>query len=439
MRLITTSKQQLEETDFVNDGLVYSTSFLQVNNYSASDIEIEHHRNLLKDILEKKFRKYEIPARWLTLSICLKILARKEKRHEVSFDDCVELGSHLGMKEDMVKVALQFLHKYIGLVMYFPNNSRLKNVVICDPQIVFSSISELIFDIYDPRNMYITEAHHDHFVRTGCFSPQDIKSLDREGAAEKHLSIETLVCLMVHLNIIAEVSSKFGAISNSPKTILGKDSTNQKKYYFLPAVLQTVQLAATTRGENEEILPEPICVRFKTGYIPLGFVCSLNASLIAESNFELIPFEEDGQQITYKNKIRFRFQGKFDITMISHPKYCEFHVIGCLDGKVEYWNNECCPRIRSIICKASDRVIQSFQQGSLYKLSKGYELAFKCPHHPTSDIGHEPLAKLVYNKPSDVSKSQPKEIVCVASSCKIRSSLTKEMKMWFGEVRLLIH
>ena len=34
-----------------------------------------------------------------------------------------------------------------------PNNSHLKNVVIiCDPQIVFSSISELIFDIYDPRN-----------------------------------------------------------------------------------------------------------------------------------------------------------------------------------------------------------------------------------------------------------------------------------------------
>ena len=238
------------------------------------------------------------------------------------------------------------------------------------------------------------------------------------------------------LNTIAEVSPKFGAISDSHKTILGKDSTNQKKYYFLPAVLQTAQLSATTRGENEDQLPEPIkfFVRFKTGYIPLGFVCSLNASLIAESNFELIPFEEDGQQTTYKNKIRFRFLGKFDITMISHPKYCEFHVTGCLDGKVEYWNSECCPRIRSIICKASDRVIQSFQQGSLYKLSKGYELAFKCPHHPTSDIGHEPLAKLVY-KPSDVSKSQPKEIVCVASSCKIRSSLTKEIKMWFGEVR----
>ena len=48
-------KQQLEETDFVSTGLVYSSSFLQVNNYSAEDIEIENHRTLLKDILERKF------------------------------------------------------------------------------------------------------------------------------------------------------------------------------------------------------------------------------------------------------------------------------------------------------------------------------------------------------------------------------------------------
>ena len=217
--------------------------------------------------------------------------------------------------------------------------------------------------------------------------------------------------------------------------ILSNDCTKPKKYYFLPAVLQTAKLSAATRGENKEILPEPICIRFQTGYTPLGFVCSLNANLIAESNFELIPFEEDGQQITYKNKIRFRYRGDLDIIMISHSKYCEFHVTRCLDGKVEYWDSDCCPRIRAIICEASNRVIQSFQQGSLYKLSKGYELAFKCPHHPAAEIGHEPLAKLVYNKQSGFSKSQPKEIQCVASSCKIKTSLTKEMKMWFGEVR----
>ena len=428
-------KQQLEETDFFNDGLIYSKSFLQVNNKSASEDEIEYHRKLLEQILETKFQKYQVPIRWLTLSICLKLLARMEKRHIVSFEDCVELGRRIRMTEEMVKVALQFLHQYIGQVMYFPNNDHLNNVVICNPQVVFSSISELIFDTYDPRNMYITEAQHDHFVRTGCFSPQEI-NIKNEQATKKLLPTDTLVHLLLHLNVIAEVPSRLGVQGGKPEfTAEAKDDS--KKYYFLPAVLQTAELIAISKGDNEEQLPEPLCIRFQTGYLPLGFVCALSANLIATKEMELIPFKEDDQQlVTYKNKIRFRYQGKFDVIMISHSKYCEFHVRRCSDLTVEYWDSECCPAIRTIIREAVNRVIQSMRQGSLYKLSKGYELAFKCPHHPPTEIGHEPLAKLVYHDSTSTSVNQPKEIVCVVSSCKKTTFLSQDMKMWFGEVRL---
>ena len=434
--------QQLEETDFFNDGLIYSKSFLQVNNKSASEDEIEYHRKLLVDILEKKFQKYEIPTRWLTLSIYLKLLAQREDRHEVSFDDCVKLGERMGMERAMVKVALQFLHKYIGLVMYFPKNDHLKNVVICDPQVIFSSISELIFDIYDPSKMYITEAQHDHFVRTGCFSPQEIKPIQKKQTttAKQLLTIDTLVHLLLHLNIIAEVPSNLGAQNDeigSGELITAKLNDSSKRYYFLPAVLQTADLSDYSRGDNEEQLPEPLCIRFQTGYLPLGFVCALSANLIANKKLELIPFKENGQKITYKNKIRFRYQGKFDVIMISHSKHCQFHVSRCSDRTVEYWDSECCPAIRTIIREAANRVIQSMRQGSLYKLSKGYELAFKCPHHPPTEIGHEPLAKLVYDDSASTSVNQPKEIVCVVSSCMKTTPLSQDMKMWFGEVRLI--
>ena len=441
-------KEKLELTDFYKDGLIRSKSVLQVNNYSAPESEIEEHRKYLKDILETKFRKFEIPTQWLSLSISLKLLARVEGRHEVSFDDCVKLGSRFGMKKEMVKVALQFLHKYIGLVMYYPQNSHLKNVVVCDPQIVFSSISELIFEIYDPYKGYITEAQYDHFVRTGCFSPQEIHH--KVDSAKKLLPIETVVHLLEHLNIIAKIPSTLGVqkdadqTENKSVTAKAKDaSTVHKEYYFFPAVLQTADLSPVTKpGPNEEQLPEPLCIRFQTGYLPLGFVCALTANLIAEKSFELIPFVEDGHKVTYKNKIRFRFQGKFDIIMTSHSKYCEFYVKRCspMEESIEFWDHECCPHIRTIICEAANRVIQSMQHGSLYKLSKGYELAFKCPQHPNTDIaiGHEPLAKLVFKDSSKISATpnQPKEILCVVSTCKIRTALSPEMKMWYGEVRL---
>ena len=429
-------KKQLELTDFFKDGLVYSKSFLPVNNYSAEKNEINDHRALLQDILKKKFHKYNIPTRWLTLSICLKLLARRERRHEVSFDDCVKLGDRLGMKKDMVRFALQFLHKYIGLVMYFPKNEDLKNVVICDPQVVFSSISELIFDIYDPRNMYITEAQHDHFVKTGCFSPQDIKTMDEKTkSTKKLLSVDTLVKLLVHLNIIAVIPSGDSLLAQEDEADIAK----RKKYYFLPAVLQTADLALLANEENADQLPEPLCIRFRTGYLPLGFVCALSANLIAEgSNLKLIPFDDGNQQVTYKNKMKFRFQGKFDIAVISGHRYCEFRV-SRLSGTTEFWDNECCPRIKTIIIEAIDRVIQSLKHGSLYKPLKEltYELAFKCPNHKGVEIGHEPLAKLVYGDPSSTtSNTIPEEICCVDPSCLVTSNPSPQMLMWFGEVRV---
>ena len=432
-------KQHLEMTDFV-DELVHTKKFLHVNNYDADDTEIKEHRKLLEDIIEKRFCKYEIPARWLVLSICIKLLARIEGRYEVSFDDCAKLGGCLGMRADMVRVALQFLHKYIGLVMYFPQHIHLKNVVICDPQVVFSSISELIFDIYDPRNLHITEERRDHFVQTGCFSPQDIRAIDEAQLKEKKLlSISTLINLLVHLNIVAEVPSDLAAEANSvpqskeKSASAGAESLPIKHYYFFPAVLQSAEPAIWSRDVH---LPEPLFVRFCTGYIPLGFVCALSANFLAESTFKLIPFSHENKMITYKNMIRFRFWGKFDILMISGLKYIEFRVTKC-SGTMQFC--ECCPQIRTIICKAVEKVIQSMQHGSLYKLSKAkYDLAFRCPEHPTAEIGHEPLAKIVYDDSFSTSGADvhPKEIECVHSTCCIANALSPQMTMWFGQVRL---
>ena len=426
-------KVQLDATDFYKKGLVVQTNFLRVNNYSAPETEIDNQRRLFEGIL-KRFPKYVIPTRWLALSICLKLLARIENKYEVSFDDCVKLGKQLlGMKEEMVKIALRFLHKYVGLVMYFPNNSNLKNVVICDPQVVFSSISELVFNVYDPKNMYITEAQHDHFVRTGCFSPQDIKLPNEDLFSKKLLSIDTLVNLLVHLNIIVEVPSNVhmqadGYVPPSADSV--GVTTKQKTCYFLPAVLQTAESSLLVREVNGDQCPEPLCIRFPTGYLPLGFVCALSANLIAESNLKLIPFEKEGQQVTYKNKFKFRFQGEFDIIMVSGAKYCEFRVTRW-SGTTEFWDEQCCPRIKTIICEAADRVIQSLRHSSLYYKSikdVTYELAFTCPKHPRAEIGHEPLARFVHC-------NRPQKIECVDQSCGTCTELTPQMQLWFGEVR----
>ena len=432
-------KEQMQGTDFYDGGLLSTTKFLRVNNMSAKEEEIDQQRNHIETLLRTRFRKYQIPARWLMLSVCLKLLAKELNTFEVPFSDCVKLGQQMfGMSEKMVRAALMFLHKYVGLVMYFPNHEHLKNVVICDPQIVFSSVSELIFNIYDPSKHQIVEARYDDFVQTGRFSPQDIIPVGKDDTENKKLlSIATLIDMLVHLNIAAEVPPQH--LDSNISEVL-----EDRKEYFLPAVLQTAEnsILEFNRGENEEVMPEPLCIRYKTGYLPLGFVCALSAKLVAENEFQFVPYKVPSKKgtlfIAYKNKMMFRFDDIVDVEMISCSKYCEFRISRYPNGRctAEFWDSDCCPRIKKAICDAANKVIESMQQSSLYKISNGYELAFKCPKHPNSEIGHEPLAKLVYDDSvTDISDSHraPRMLRCLSKACGT-SSLSEEMWIWFGKV-----
>ncbi len=202
--------------------------------------------------------------------------------------------------------------------------------------------------------------------------------------------------------------------------------------YFLPAVLQTAETDMVQRRQkdiNEELLPEPICIRFKTGYLPLGFVCALSANLIAENTFDLLI----GESKCYKNRILFRFDGKFDITVISCPRYCEFRV-SRHSGNTEFWSEHCCPLISEIVCTAANKVIQSMQHGlrSVGTDSVMYTLAFHCPRevHSKAEFGQESLAIFCH---SDQDTRVPKEAKC--TDCKTAiDPLTPGMSVWFGEV-----
>ena len=414
-----------------------SQVFFQVNNQTGSEHEILRYRKLTQEIIEQKFQKYDIPTSWLGLSICLKILATKRKTYKVSFDDCVELGEHFKMKQKEVQIALKFLHKYVGLVMYFPNDKNLQNLVICNPQVVFSSISELTFSVYDSssRKNQPTAANPKQmkFEQTGIFSPLEV-SYPKESS--KIMSIHDLVSLLVHLNIAAKITTsiddtKYRLASEhtqseaSPET--KRESCDSLEEYFFPAVLKTADissLASDVRATADEILPEPLCIRFDTGYMPIGFTCALSARLMADKKFSLAPEE----QTLYKNKLKLRYNGQFNVTMVSLPLRCEFQV-SRHHGNKEFHKQDCCPEIMKIICEAINYVLKSMQRTLLSEIS--YDLAFKCPMHLKLKFGYEPLAKFVH---TDKSHTQLKHIECLECATTI-TDLKPEMKVWFGEVR----
>ena len=438
----------LTSTDFYKSNLVSLPNpshsdhfdgqvFFRVNNKTGNKQEITQYRKIIQELVEQRFKKYNIPTAWLGLSICLKILASNKETYKVSIEDCIELGKHFKLNRDEVKVALKFLHKYVGVVMYFPNDKQLQNLVICNPQVVFSSISELTFNVYDSSSrkmQHVDEgSKQKKFEEKGVFNPMEVNYPD---VSSKIMSIHDLVHLLVHLNIAAKITTSINDTKHklasehtqceaSPET--NKESNDLLDEYFFPAILKTADtssLVADVSASADEILPEPLCIRFDTGYMPMGFTCALSARLMAEEQFSLAPEEHT----LYKNKLNLRYNGQFNVTMISLPLRCEFQV-SRHHGNKEFHCQDCCPEIMRIICEAINCVLKSMQRTLLSEIS--YNLAFKCPMHSNLKFGYEPLAKFVH---TDKSQTQLKHMECLECATTI-TDLKPEMKVWFGEVR----
>ena len=415
-------RAMLDTTPFYEDGIINYSNLIkkevlfQINNKSGSKPEVDNYRKLIKKLIESRFRQYTIPARWLMFSICLKILAQKKKKSIIEFVDCVDIGDRFKMNEETVRVALRFLHKYIGLVMYFQKDEKLKlskDIVICDPQAVFTSISDLIFNIYDPNKWDVKASVFDRFTQKGLFSPED-HSMEAIAAKKNHLPIEDLIPLLEYLNIavLMEVDSFSG--------------------YFLPAVLQTATsevLNTTLKGANPNQDPEPLCVHFKTGFVPLGFVSALVANLL-DNNKDLLLL---GKEQVYKNKITFLFRGRYNIVLLSRAKYCEVRVsrvsqpLGAVKDE-EFSSIKCCPLLKDMLQKSIKNVIDRMRQSSLFQPSYGYDFAFKCPQSNCKETMGSGSSLVVIN-PAD---QHLKSLTC--ESCKIAIHSTLQMKTWFTKV-----
>ncbi len=111
-----------------------------IDNYNGTEEEIEGLQNFIQKALDK-FPRPEIPARWLPFSLFL----RFNKKKYLDLDTCYQSGNHLRMNKEETDVALWFFHHYTGIIYYFPNVPELEDFVITDTQLVFDSISRLIF------------------------------------------------------------------------------------------------------------------------------------------------------------------------------------------------------------------------------------------------------------------------------------------------------
>ena len=295
----------------------------------------EDYRKVILDIAENKLscpESEKLPASWYMFSIVLRRM--KIAGHSVlRYSHCQQIASKLYIKDKQLQSLLSRLHKILGIVMYFPEIRELEDFVICDPSIVYTGISELIFNSFTKSS---TERSL-QLRKWGIFTYRELKEHCRSKSMKKgyQLLIDQLIAILQHLGVITPVQlSEQDDSSAEPKDKKHSSQSIDTEFIIL-AVLnnarpEELQLQLQN-GEAYSIIP--LRIYFKCGFSPMGGFCYLFARLISDRKWKLPRKKEQmftENKIYWRNKATFIVeadQKKYFVTLVSTKVYYEIHIV----------------------------------------------------------------------------------------------------------------
>ncbi len=115
--------------------------------------------------------------------------------------------------------------------MYFPEVKELKDTVICDSQIVYDSVTNLIVNTF--KFGQVGKEASERFRETGRFSIKDIEKATRRFSGD-YMPLNKLVTLLEHLNIISSIT-----LQDNQQSQVATSTQNSDMMYFMPCVLQS--------------------------------------------------------------------------------------------------------------------------------------------------------------------------------------------------------
>ena len=230
------------------------------------------------------------------------------------------------------------------------------------------------------------------------------------------LSLEQLVDLLKHLNILAEIKCDL----ESPK------HTHSQPKFIMPAVLKL--------ASEEELEPSPLTqaspliIHFESGYVPFGVFCASIAHLIAHQDSKSPKWRLCNDQVM-KNRVTFCIDRAFFATLISQPQYFEIQVSQHPHARSNRSLADICSTIRQTVVGTLQTVISKMKYKPYAKIEtpllpdkQPFVLAFTCC---LEDSHSDHLMKVVEEDKSMFSE-------CLKDSLAI--DLKKEHLVWFGQV-----
>ena len=303
---------------------VTCSPFFMVNNYDGKVAEdITPIRNFMNEIFRTRFQKAILPiqSKWLLLNIIL-----RREYHIAVLKECFEIGEMLDIDKEEVMFCLWYLH-CIGTLMYYPNiaddeDGWFKSHVICSPQVIFNSISQLIIASLNTicEGGTVTKHEQEELIKRGQFSVELVEILCKNKQVSEKLEkkelipAKQLIRLLKHVNIL------------SP--IIHREADGERITYLMPAVLGcATQNELTTPPHPDADNPEPLLITFKCGYVPTGTFCGLITQLISRGPDGILDFVWDLVEDSVKrNLVSFYVDYVNKVTLLCHDRCYEIQV-----------------------------------------------------------------------------------------------------------------
>ena len=261
----------VKDTDAFRQGIIVDASENQmvftINN--VSDEESARDTREIRDAFQIIADGFHVnmPSPWLFFSI----LVQHEYADDsvISRQDCFEVAKECGIcDETEFEAALQFLHRQTGVLHYYKEPPELSQIVIKDPQYLFSRVNELVEETFTFLKTRCSQCTDD--FKKGIFKLTDYETLTNKSSQSK-LNPSMLLKLLEHLNVAVPL--------------------NDGERYFMPCAIAHLD-EDTGVGHTKSItIPPPLLITFKSGYCPKGLFAALVACItnkqVANCNLNL--------------------------------------------------------------------------------------------------------------------------------------------------------
>ena len=369
---------------------------------TAGENEIVKHRNLIKKVIEEKFydgSRFPIPASWLLFSTFL----RKMNKDVLTIEQCQQIAQKLYIPPDHTKHVLWYLHHHIGILMYYKKEDVGEDIVICQPEAVFMSVSELILYSFISKEDRIKN----QFWQRGLFRLRDINNVTSNTNRKFGLTTKQLINILQHLNVLVEIHDNV---------------------FFIPAVLK-----AATEDKFLELSSDvaPVMIRFNCVFVPLGCFSSLVAKLVRASKTNSWNLHEAAE--SFKNLVTFKIESSYFVTLVARLKRYEVHL--SVDPLTKHRPiKEVAREVLATVCNMLDSVLEQLRKhyASSPDLTM-YRIGFICNYGGCQQHTDDSKSHLMLFDPGVHTVSTSQLIKCLVKDASVK--LTDPMYLnWCGDM-----